>query len=114
MKRSALEIALSEILTREVLLREIFGEKKNTLKTRKQKKRVLKMLDEILQEYNGRVWLFDEAFVIYSFLKLFEDGNVEGIQFKEAWRIHALRIAIRYGDVYERLIRKRQQEMLVV
>ncbi|MBQ8044349.1 MAG: hypothetical protein IJ272_09450 [Clostridia bacterium] len=107
-------IAKTELLTEEILLREVFGICQNTYSIRKKKKLVLQQLKELLAELDERHCI-DKKFVIYCFIRLWEEGEVYNYDFKSAFLRRIYSVLIRYGDWYaENKINEIQESLIVV
>ena len=103
------EIALSEALTEEVLLRETLGEYENSFWTRRKKRQILHDLNRIFVLFPPIKEMYDVRFVIYSFIRLWQEEKVYKFNFERAWRMNIYTILIKYGEHYDTHIKKRQE-----
>lgn len=90
-------IAKTQPLTEETLLKEIFGFQNNTFRLRKKMKYVLKQLKDIVRYANGSgVDLEYKQFVIYAFIRMWNDETIYDYNFIEAWVNYRAKIMIQY------------------
>lgn len=109
-------IAKTEPLTQRTLLKEIFGFTNNTCRLRNKKKYVLRQLKDIVKygEKNGEDSEY-KSFVIYSFIRMWNEEKVYDYNFKEAWLKYRSEIIIRYKVWYNiNGIKDIQRSLIVV
>ena len=107
------KIALNEALTEEVLLREIFGQCKDSFWIRRRKEKVLYDLKRLFELFPALKGLHDERFIIYSFIRLWEEGRVEKFNFGKAWREHIVLVLMCYAEHYNEKIKSTQRKFKI-
>lgn len=115
MVRRVNEIALNEKLTREVLLREIFKDSRDSYLIRKKQKAVIKCLESILKKEKLLVTIGDEKAIIYCLLCLWYEDRVVGFNFKRAWNKYEFEDCMDdYIIWYDEHIKQKQEELSVI
>ena len=107
------EIALNEALTEQVLLREIFGEDCNSFWVRRKKEKILYDLKRIFILFPALKDMYDERFVIYSFIRLWYDGKIQKFNFGRCWRENIYLVLIKYGQYYDEHIKRKQESFVI-
>ena len=109
--RDADIIARTAPLTTELLIEKVFGERRKTLRIKKQRQ-LIRFINECTNkdEFFGG----DKPFVIYCMLRLWYEGEVENLNFKESWDAASTWRIRSYKYWYYPYIADKQNQTIIV
>ena len=101
------QLALNGALTKEVLLKEVFGDQ-NTFLVERQKELVLYDLKRQFELFPALKEMCDERFMIYSFIRLWEEGRVRKLKFGRMWQAYVYLVLTVYLEDYNKYLKSTQ------
>lgn len=110
--RDADIIARTVPLTTEILIEKVFGECRKTLRSKKKQRQLIQFIDECT--HKDDFFCGDKPFVIYCMLRLWYEGEVENLNFKESWDAASTWRIRSYKRWYYMMISDKQNQTIVV
>lgn len=105
-------IAETVPLTTELLIEEVFGEGRKTLRIKKKQRQLIRFINKCIHKVD--FFCNDKPFVIYCMLSLWYEGKVENLNFKESWDAINIWHHNSYKRRYYNLIEDKQKKTIVV
>ena len=106
------KIASTVPLTTELLIEKVFGEDRDALRVRKKQRKLIRFINE--STHKDDFFCNDKPFVIYCMLRLWYEGEVENLNFKESWDAASTWRIRSYKRWYYNFIADKQNQTIVV